>query len=114
MWGELLLPRNVSEKLQSQIAVVHKASDDIRSRFTTPAKLKNFDYDESRMKALEEGFAALCLAERAHSFYTETQEIMQYITTAESKIPADVALRDAFETKKSAFMAVRSRHGGGF
>ena len=108
VWGELLLPRNVSEKLQSQIAVVHKASDDIRSRFTTPAKLKNFDYDEPRMKALEEGFAALCLAERAHSFYTEMREIMQYITTAESKISADVALRDAFETKKSAFMAVRS------
>ena len=56
------MEHNVSEKLQSQIAVVHKASDDIRSRFTTPAKLKNFDYDESRMKALEEGFAALCLS----------------------------------------------------
>lgn len=70
---------------------MHKASDDIRSRFTTPAKLKNFDYDDARMKTLEDGFAAMRMAERAHIFYTETQEIMHYITTAESKIPTDVA-----------------------
>ena len=100
VWGELLIPLNASEKLQSRIAAVHKASDDIRSRFTTPAKLKNFDYDDTRMKTLEDGFAAMHMAERAHIFYTETQEIMHYITTAESKIPTDVALHDAFAEKK--------------
>ena len=59
---------------------MHKASDDIRSRFTTPAKLKNFDYDDTRMKTLEDGFAAMHMAERAHIFYTETQEIMHYLS----------------------------------
>ena len=109
VWGELLIPLNASEKLQSRIAAVHKASDDIRSRFTTPAKLKNFDYDDTRMKTLEDGFAAMHMAERAHIFYTETQEIMHYITTAESKIPTDVALHDAFAEKKASFMDIRSR-----
>ena len=105
----MLIPLNASEKLQSRITAVHKASDDIRSRFTTPAKLKNFDYDDARMKTLEDGFAAMCIAERAHIFYTETQEIMHYITTAESKIPTDVALHDAFAEKKASFMDIRSR-----
>lgn len=109
VWGELLIPLNASEKLQSRITAVHKASDDIRSRFTTPAKLKNFDYDDARMKTLEDGFAAMRMAERAHIFYTETQEIMHYITTAESKIPTDVALHDAFAEKKASFMDIRSR-----
>ncbi len=34
---------------------------------------------------------------------------MHYITTAESKIPTDVALHDAFAEKKASFMDIRSR-----
>ena len=109
VWGEMLIPLNISENLQAQLTAVHNSGDDIRSRFTTPAKLKNFDYDEARMKALEDGFAAMQTAARAHTFYAETQEIMQYIAAAESKVPADVALREAFDAKKAAFMAVRDR-----
>ena len=59
--------------------------------------------------ALEDGFAAMQTAARAHTFYAETQEIMQYIAAAESKVPTDVALHEAFDSKKAAFMAVRDR-----
>lgn len=109
VWGEMLIPMNMSEKLQEQITAVHKTGDDIRSRFTTPAKLKNFDYDDVRMKALEDGFAAMQLAAQANHFYAEMQELLQYIATAEAKVPADAELRNAFEEKKASFMAVRDR-----
>ena len=109
VWGEMLIPVHVSQQLQEQITAVHKCTDDIRSRFTTPAKLKNFDYDEERMSDLERGMSALASAERAFAFYSETQEIMQYIATAESKVPENAGLRPAFEANKAAFMALRGR-----
>lgn len=109
LWGEMVIPQHVSEQLQDNLTNVHKICDDIRSRFTTTAKLKNFDYDDERMNTLEEGFASMATAERAYSFYTEMLEITQYIALAETKLPADAPLRDDFAAKKSAFRSVRDR-----
>ena len=53
--------------------------------------------------------SALASAERAFAFYSETQEIMQYIATAESKVPENAGLQPAFEANKAAFMALRGR-----
>ena len=39
-----------AEQLVEKITAVHTIGDDIRSRFTTVAKLKNFDYDDDRGK----------------------------------------------------------------
>jgi hypothetical protein len=107
LWGESLIPTNQAEILKRQITSVHKTADDIRSRFTTPAKLKNFDYDDARMDDLEQGIAAMRTAERLSDFKNEMQEIMQYIATAETKLSDDRALRAAFAEKRAAFLALR-------
>lgn len=39
LWGEALVPANKAEQLKEELSAVHKAADDIRSRFTTAAKL---------------------------------------------------------------------------
>ncbi len=107
LWGESLIPTNQAEILKGQITSVHKTADDIRSRFTTPAKLKNFDYDDARMDDLEQGVAAMRTAERLSDFRGETQDIMQYIAIAETKLPPDCALRASFAEKRAAFLALR-------
>ena len=109
LWGEFIIPMNIAEGLQDKITAVHKASDDIRSRFTTTAKLKNIDYDDDFMMALEAGIAAMKQAEAAVSFRNDTKDIIDYIAQAETKLPEGIALRDAFTQKKAIFMDIRSR-----
>lgn len=109
LWGEMVIPMHVADQLQASLTNVHKIGDDIRSRFTTAAKLKNFDYDDERMQKLEEGLAAMVTAERAYTFYTEMQDIARYIALAETKLPATGTLRDDFVEKKAIFRAVRDR-----
>lgn len=109
LWGEMLIPLHISQQLQDKLTEVHKCADDVRSRFTTPAKLKNFDYDEARMSALEAGIEAMAVVERAFGFYTQLQELMHYMALAETKVPDDVQLHGEFNAKKEAFMALRDR-----
>lgn len=109
VWGEMLIPMNVADQIKDKITAVHKAADDIRSRFTTPAKLKNFDYDDARMKELEEGVAAMAVARRAQIFHTDTLESLHYISMAETRVPEGTTLRAAFAEKKALLMSIRPR-----
>ncbi len=109
VWGELLIPMNVADQLKDRITAVHRAADDIRSRFTTPAKLKNFDYDDARMKELEDGIRAMHAAQRAQGFYVDTLEALKYISMAETRVPEDNALHEAFAEKKALLMQLRDR-----
>lgn len=53
LWGNTIIPMGTANQLIEKITAVHQIGDDIRSRFTTVAKMKNFDYDDSKLKQLE-------------------------------------------------------------
>lgn len=107
LWDEFLIPMSKSEALQERLLAIGEAGDDIRSRFTTPAKMKNFDYDEARMQKIEDGFAAMEAVGRVQRFLRDTRDMLNYIAQAASKLPAGAALKPEFDAQKEAFRAVR-------
>ncbi len=109
LWGEYIIPTSKGDQLIAQIKVVHETGDDIRSRFTTVPKMKNFDYDDARLQKLEDGLSAINLARRIRRFKDELQDILQYVDEAEGKIPADVILKQDFAACKQEYRALRDK-----
>lgn len=109
LWSESIISTSKADQLADQLTAVHTIGDDIRSRFTTVAKLKNFDYDDAKLSQLETGFEALVLAERVKKFKEELQDILQYMDVAESKLPEGASLRPAFAEQKKAYRDLRDR-----
>ena len=109
LWGNTIIPMGTANQMVDKIAAVHTIGDDIRSRFTTVAKLKNFDYDDAKLKQLEEGLAAIALGERVKQFRDDLLDICNYIETAESKLPSESELRPVFAEQKTAYKALQVR-----
>ena len=109
LWGNTIIPMGTANQLIEKITAVHQIGDDIRSRFTTVAKMKNFDYDDSKLKQLEDGIAAIAVGERVKQFRDDLLDICNYIETAETKLPETSELRPAFEEQKTAYKAVQAK-----
>ena len=109
LWGDTIIPMGTANRLTEKVAAVHQTGDDIRSRFTTVAKMKNFDYDDAKLKQLEDGLAAVAIAERVRQFRDDLLDICNYIETAETRLPENCELRPAFAEQKAAYQAVRAR-----
>lgn len=109
LWGNTIIPMGTANQLIEKITAVHQIGDDIRSRFTTVAKMKNFDYDDSKLKQLEDGIAAIAIGERVKQFRDDLLDICNYIETAETKLPESSELRPAFAEQKAAYQAVQAR-----
>ena len=109
LWSEYIIPISKGDQLIDQIKAVHETGYDIRSRFTTVAKMKNFDYDDKKLQKLEDGLKAMELAREIRKFRDELQDILQYMDEAESKIPADITLKQDFEASRQEYRALRDR-----
>lgn len=109
LWGSTIIPMAKAEQLVEKITAVHTIGDDIRSRFTTVAKLKNFDYDDAKLKQLEDGLAAIQMGERVKQFREDLLDICKYIEMAETKLPEGCELRPAFAAQKKAYQDVQAR-----
>lgn len=109
LWGNTIIPMGTATKLAEKIGYVHTIGDDIRSRFTTVAKLKNFDYDDAKLKQLEDGLSAIALAERVRQFRDDLLDVCNYIETAETKLPEGSDMKPAFAEQKTAYQAVQTR-----
>lgn len=109
LWGNTIIPMGTANQMIEKITAVHQIGDDIRSRFTTVAKLKNFDYDDAKMKKLEDGLAAIAIGERVKQFRDDLLDICNYIEVAESKLPEGSELRPAFAEQKAAYQALVAR-----
>lgn len=109
LWGNTIIPMGTANQLIEKITAVHQIGDDIRSRFTTVAKMKNFDYDDSKLKQLEDGIAAIAIGERVKQFRDDLLDICNYIETAETKLPESSELRPAFAEQKTAYQSVQAR-----
>lgn len=109
LWGEALVPTNTAEKLKEELSAVHKTADDIRSRFTTAAKLKNFDYSDQQMLALERGITAMKAVGTVRTFKDTVGELMSYIAAAELKLPQGSPLKESFTKEKKSFLLMRDQ-----
>ena len=109
LWGNTIIPTGKATQLADRITAVHTIGDDIRSRFTTVPKLKNFDYDDEKIQALENGLAAIEIGERVKQFRDELLDICAYIEAAEGKLPEDSELLSAFAQEKSAYQELQAR-----
>ena len=107
LWSESIISQSKSDQLADQITAVHQIGDDIRSRFTSVAKLKNFDFDNDKIRQLESGLAAMAQADRVKAFKDELQDVLQYMEVAESKLPEGAALLPEFTAQKQAYRTIR-------
>lgn len=107
LWGDQIVPTNLAEKYCRDMNALHTLYNDVQSRWSTPAKLKNFDYTDDKLDALSYGIEALAIARIIEDFKTSVQDIMQYLATAETMIGNNTALKTRFQSAKDKYLAMR-------
>lgn len=107
LWGDSLIPSNQTEKYKEQLKPLRKLSDDIRSRFNSGAKLKNFDYDEAALVAVKKAKETLQILQGAEDFKNIVGDIMRYMADAELMIADKHPLREKFQAQKEAYLTMR-------
>ena len=81
--------------------------NDVQSRWSTPAKLKNFDYTDDKLDSLSHGIDALAIAHIIEDFKSSVQDIMQYHATAETMVGGNAALKERFRAAKDKYITMR-------
>lgn len=109
LWGDQIIPVNLAEKFCADLGALRTLGSDVQSRWSTPAKLKNFDYSDSQLDCLARGVQALEIARNIDSFKTSVQDIMQYLATAEMLAEGNAALKAHFRSVKEKYLALRDK-----
>ncbi|MDO4548995.1 MAG: DUF6079 family protein, partial [Clostridia bacterium] len=107
LWGDQIVPTNLAEKYCRDMEALRALYNDVQSRWSTPAKLKNFDYSDDRLDALARGVEALAIAHVIEDFKSTVADIMQYLATAETMISGNAALKARFQSAKDKYLAMR-------
>lgn len=107
LWGDQIVPTNLAEKYSRDMEVLRSLYNDVQSRWSTPAKLKNFDYTDEKLDSLSRGIDALAIAHIIDDFKSTVQDIMQYLATAETMIGGNVALKARFQAAKDKYITMR-------
>jgi len=107
LWGDQIVPTNLAEKYCHDMEALRTMYNDVQSRWSTSAKLKNFDYSDDKLDALSRGVEALAIAHIIDDFKSTVSDIMQYLATAETMIGGNPALKARFQTAKDKYLAMR-------
>lgn len=107
LWGDQIVPTNLAEKYCRDMEALRTLYNDVQSRWSTPAKLKNFDYSDNQLDTLTRGIEALAIAHVIEDFKTAVQDIMQYLATAETMVSGNTALKARFQAAKDKYLAMR-------
>ena len=107
LWGDQIVPTNIAEKYCHDMEVLRNLYNDVQSRWSTPAKLKNFDYTEDKLDALSRGIEVLAIAHIIEDFKVSVQDIMQYLATAETMIGGNATLKAHFQAAKDKYLFMR-------
>lgn len=108
LWGDSIIPMNQADSFKKDIQPLKKVYDDVRSRFNSAAKLKNFDYDEEALAAVEHAMATLAILKAVEEFKNTTSDVMQYLASAELKIEDGSPLKAKFAAQKQAYLDMRT------
>ena len=107
LWGDQIVPTNLAEKYCRDMDALRTLYNDVQSRWSTPAKLKNFDYTDDKLDALSRGIEALTIAHVIEEFKTSVQDIMQYLATAETMVSTNATLKARFQSAKDKYLSLR-------
>ena len=92
--------------LKKQIQPAKKLDDDIRSRFSSPAKLKNFDYTDEQLVDVSKAIALEEILKRTEQLYVHIQPVMSYMASASVRV-SDETLCQKFAAGKEEWMRIR-------
>lgn len=109
LWGDQIVPTNLVEKYCRDMEALRTLYNDVQSRWSTPAKLKNFDYTDEKLDSLSRGIEALSIAHIIEDFKSSVQDIMQYLATAETMVSGNTALKVRFQAAKDKYLAMRDQ-----
>lgn len=109
LWGDQIVPTNLAEKYCRDMEALRTLYNDVQSRWSTPAKLKNFDYTDDKLDALSHGVDALAIAHVIEEFKNTVGDIMQYLATAETMVGGNAALKARFQAAKDKYLAMREK-----
>lgn len=107
LWGDQIVPTNLAEKYCCDMEALRNLYNDVQSRWSTPAKLKNFDYTDDKIDSLSRGIEALTIAHIIEDFKASVQDIMQYLATAETMVGGNASLKARFQAAKDEYLAMR-------
>lgn len=107
LWGDQIVPTNLAEKYCRDMEALRNLYNDVQSRWSTPAKLKNFDYTDDKLDSLSHGIDALAIAHIIEDFKSSVQDIMQYHATAETMVGGNAALKERFRAAKDKYITMR-------
>lgn len=107
LWGDQIVPTNLAEKYCRDMEALRNLYNDVQSRWSTPAKLKNFDYTDDKLDSLSRGIDALAIAHIIEDFKASVQDIMQYLATAETMVGGNSGLKARFQLAKEKYLTMR-------
>ena len=107
LWGDQIVPTNLAEKYCRDMEALRGLYNDVQSRWSTPAKLKNFDYTDEKLDSLSRGIEAIAIAHIIEEFKISVQDIMQYLSTAETMISGNAAIKVSFQAAKDKYLTMR-------
>jgi len=107
LWGDQIVPTNLAEKYCRDMEALRNLYNDVQSRWSTPAKLKNFDYTDEKLDSLFRGIDALAIAHIIEDFKASVQDIMQYLATAETMVAGNPGLKTRFQVAKEKYLTMR-------
>lgn len=106
LWGDSILPSTQIDILKKQIQPAKKLDDDIRSRFSSLAKLKNFDYTDEQLVDVSKAIALEEILKRTEQLYVHIQPVMSYMASASVRV-SDETLCQKFAAGKEEWMRIR-------
>ncbi len=107
LWGDSIVPMHMVDGFKKDISPLRKLYDDVRSRFNSAPKLKNFDYDDAALQAIEHAMERIGILRTAEEFKNTVGDIMQYLSQAELKVEDGTPLRTRFTEAKQAWLDMR-------
>lgn len=107
LWGDSIVPMHQADAFKKDILPLRKLYDDVRSRFNSAPKLKNFDYDDAQLAAVEHAMERIAILRTVEEFKGTVGDIMQYLSQAELKVEEGTPLRTQFTEVKQAWLDMR-------
>jgi hypothetical protein len=108
LWGDQIVPTNIAEKYCRDMESLRTLYNDVNSRWSTPAKLKHFDYSDGQLDVLTNGMEALEIAHIIEDFKAQVQDIMHYLAVAETMTAGNTALKARFQEAKEEYLNMRN------
>ena len=103
-WGKRLVSDDETAKMRSLMNKTRAFLESVQV-YTSPGKLKNFQYDPTAVTDQREGVGAVQEVESLQGLVTELGPVASYLATAEAVLPDDHEWRGKMQAEREAVLA---------